>query len=96
MMTALLVIFVCFAAVMTFAYIEKVIQLDRCQADSSKQMSRQSSKYHTLYHNVEKKFGYCAARQTARKPSEREAQLYKLDSIPSQKATKSIEVIDLN
>lgn len=79
MMTALLVIFGCFAVVMAFAYIEKVIQLDRCQADSSLKLDEQRSKYHSLYHNVEKKFGYCEARQAARKPGEYEAQMFKLE-----------------
>ena len=89
-MTALAILG-CIATVMTFAYIEKVIQLDRCQADSTKQQKELKKKYRTFYRNVERAHGYCAARQAARKPGGREAQLYKLDST-SPKATKSIEV----
>ena len=92
-MMTILVIFGCIAAVMTFAYIEKVIQLDRCQADSSRLQKDQCREYRFLYDNVERTHGYCAARQMARQHGEREAQLYKLDSTSSPKAAKSIEVL---
>ena len=106
MMTTL-VILACVAILMTFAYIEKVIQLDRCQADSSMKLDELldrcqadssmklgelNAQYHVLYDNVERTHGYCAARQMARQHGEREAQLYKLDSTSSPKAAKSIEV----
>ena len=93
MMTAL-VIFGCFAAVMTFSYIEKVIQLDRCQADSTKQQKELNNKYRTFYRNVERAHGYCAAQQASHQPGEYEAQMFSIESTTTApKGTKSIEVL---
>ena len=89
-MTALAILG-CIATVMTFAYIEKVIQLDRCQADSTKQQKELKKKYRTLYKNIEQKHGYCAARQAARQPGY-EAQMFKLEPQPADVKSKSIEV----
>lgn len=103
-MLTTLAIFGCIAAViMTFAYIEKVIQLDklqanntkqldRCQADSSMKQDELNAQYHVLYDNVERTHGYCSAHRAARQSDGYEAQMYKLEPIVAPKETKSIEV----
>ena len=62
--------------------------------DLCNQLDKQNKKYRTLFNNVEKKYGYCAARQAARQPGY-EAQMFKLEphSPSTDVKDKSIEVL---